>query len=522
MHQPYYKDLLTGEASVPWVRLHGTKDYLDMVEILEKYPNIRQTFNLVPSLVEQVEDYAAKTVKDKFLELSARPALELSGEDKDFLRNNFFSINKEKVISLYPRYYELYFKAREKKEFDTRDYLDLQVLFNLAWIDPSFKNKMPQLQSLVHKGRFFTEEEKGVVLNAQLEILNRIIPGYRRFRESGQIEVTVTPFYHPILPLLCNTKIAKEANPKTTLPKPGFSWQEDALSQIESAVTFYSARFNEKPVGMWPSEEAVSECVVPLIINSGIRWIVTDEAILFKSLKKKKRDTGLLYQPHLLKRKQGNLSVVFRDRPFSDLIGFVYHSWKTENAVSDFMHHLDNIAKAFKGRDILVSVAMDGENAWEYYPNDGHDFLELLYQRLSESENVKTTTVSDYLKEHPAVLEIKRIAAGSWIYGEFGKWIGSPLKVRAWECLSEARKILEEVTKSPPQTVAGPPRSVAEQSPIELAWKQMYILEGSDWFWWYGEDPDGTFDRLFRMHLANFYTLIGRSAPAYINKPLTT
>ncbi|MCM8797546.1 MAG: glycoside hydrolase family 57 protein [Candidatus Omnitrophica bacterium] len=504
MHQPYYKNLLTSEVNLPWVRLHGVKDYLDMVEILQEYPDIRQTFNLVPSLMEQIEDYNTGQLKDTFFELSLKPASELVEEEKDFLRKNFFSINRERVISLYPRYYELYFKARNKKEFNTQDYLDLQVWFNLAWIDPSLRKRVPKLSLLVDKGRFFTEEDKRAVLNAQLDILNAIIPGYRRFRESGQIEVTVTPYYHPILPLLYNTNTAKEANPKTILPKTGFAFPQDAVAQINQAVGFYSSIFNEKPLGMWPSEESVSEHILPMIIDSGVQWIVADEAILFKSLRKKRRDTALLYQPHLLKRKNGTLAIVFRDRPLSDLISFVYHSWKTENAVSDFLAHLNNIATAFKDRDVLVVVAMDGENAWEYYRNDGHDFLELLYARLSESKTVKTTTIKDYLSQHPPVSEIKRLAAGSWIYAEFGKWIGHPLKLRAWECLAEARKLLAESKNSD-----------------ELAWKQMYILEGSDWFWWYGDDPEGNFDRLFRMHLANFYTLINKTAPSYLNKPLS-
>jgi len=253
---------------------------------------------------------------------------------------------------------------------------------------------------------------------------------------------------------------------------------------------------------------------LPFISESGINWIVTDEAILFRSLKAKKRETKLLYQPHLLKRKEGELNVVFRDRNLSDLIGFVYHNWKAEKAVDDFMKHLENINKAFsakggsayggKGADTLVTIAMDGENAWEYFANDGHDFLNNLYLRLSESKTIKTTTVSEYLKEHPAKLRIKHLATGSWIYGNFDKWMNNPFKTKAWDWLLEAR---EELKKSKHNT-------------SKLAIKQMHILEGSDWFWWYGEDPDGSFDRLFRMHLTNFYTLIEKEPPEYLRSPL--
>jgi alpha-amylase/alpha-mannosidase (GH57 family) len=325
--------------------------------------------------------------------------------------------------------------------------------------------------------------------------------------DNGQIEVTTTPFYHPILPLLYSTKIAKEANPKTTLPKIEFAYPEDAQAQIEMALDFHKSRFAVRAAGMWPSEESVSEHILPFIINAGINWIVADEAILFKSLKKKKRETSLIYQPYLLKREEGGLNIVFRDRNLSDLVGFVYYNLKAQDAVADFMKHLENIALAFKDQDILVTIAMDGENAWEYYSRDGHDFLELLYQKLSEAKFLKTTTVSGYLKNHPPKNEIKRLAAGSWIYGNFGKWIGNLQKTKAWEWLAQARKELEQATGN-------------RQQATDLAWKQIYILEGSDWFWWAGEDPDGGFDRLFRMHLVNFYTLIGKDIPDYLRKPI--
>ena len=501
MHQPYYRNLVTGEAELPWVRLHGVKDYLDMVQKLENFPAIRQTFNVVPSLMEQVEGYADRSLRDPFLDLSYKPASELTQQDKDFLLVNFFSINVERVIAMHPRYYELFFKRNRRISFDTQDFLDLQVWFNLAWIDPSFRVKFPELKAIVAKGRFYSEEDKHVVLSKQTEILEDIIPVYRKMLESGRLELSVTPYYHPILPLLYDTNVAKEANPKTALPRVRFNHPEDVDLQIEQAVKYFNQRFNVAPLGMWPSEESVCEHILPSIIGSGINWIVTDEAILFKSLKRKKRDTKLLYQPHLIEREEGRLNIIFRDRNLSDLVGFTYHKMSAKDAVDDFMKHLGNINAAFKGKDILVTIAMDGENAWEYYPNDGHDFLDLLYKRLSEEKEIKTTTVSEYLKEFPAQSKIKRLAAGSWIYGEFGKWMGNVQKRKAWEYLAKARKELEGVDS-------------------ELAWKQMCICEGSDWFWWYGEDPDGSFDLLFRRHLANFYSIIGKTPPDYLNHPI--
>jgi alpha-amylase/alpha-mannosidase (GH57 family) len=311
--------------------------------------------------------------------------------------------------------------------------------------------------------------------------------------------------------LLYNTKIAKEATPKILLPKINFSYPEDARAQIDSAINFYKERFGSFPCGMWPSEQAVSNHILGFIIQGGINWIVADEGILFKSLRRKKRPAFLLYQPHFVKRKEGRLNIVFRDRNLSDLIGFVYHKWKTEVAVNDFMKHLEIIHQGLKNQDILVTIAMDGENAWEYYPDDGHGFLELLYEKLSQSKIIKTVTVSEYLKKNYPQLEIKRLAAGSWIYAEFGKWIGNPQKLICWEWLAKARKELDAFTVNCVSFT---------REKLRMAYKQIYILEGSDWFWWAGEDPAGDFAKIFRMHLVNFYTIIGKEAPDYLKKPL--
>jgi alpha-amylase/alpha-mannosidase (GH57 family) len=513
MHQPYYNNLLTRQMPQPWVRLHGTKDYLDMLFILQKYTQLRQTFNLVPCLIEQIEDYTNHNVKDDFLELSYKPASDLTAQEKNFLLEHFFSISKDTAIAMHPRYYELHFKKALRKEFTTQDYLDLQLWFNLAWIDPYFRKKDPRLTRIINKARFFTEEEKHTVLDKQTEILKEIIPTYKKFKENGQIEITLSPFYHPILPLLYNTNIAKEGYFKTTLPHINFNYPQDAKAQVDLAMEFFQERFGSRPQGMWPSEESVSEHILPILIGAGLNWIVADEAILFKSLKKKKRDTALLYQPHILKREEGALHIVFRDRNLSDLIGFVYYRLSAKDAVNDFMKHLENIHHAFKERDVLVTIAMDGENAWEYYPNDGWDFLELLYQNFADCKFLKTTTVNEYIAAHPAQSEIKRLSAGSWIYANFGKWIGNPYKNKAWEYLAIARKELEQIINSD--------KHFALSDKLNLIWKQMYICEGSDWFWWYGEEPAGNFDRLFRMHLSNFYTLINKDIPEYLKRPIS-
>lgn len=507
MHQPYYKNLLTNETEFPWVRFHGTKDYLDMIKIAQEFPDMKLTVNLVPSLLEQIEDYQNDNVKDKFLLLSYKPAAELNHDERKFLLDNFFMINKETVIKFHPRYYELLVKKDNGQNFSDQDYLDLQVWFNLAWIDPYFRESIPELLKIVHKARFFTEKEKCTVLDKQLEILKEIIPAYKDCIKSKQIEIILSPFYHPILPLLYNTNIAKEANVKSTLPAVNFSYPEDAKAQVDLAVEYFKSRFGADPIGMWPSEESVSEHIIHILIKAGIKWIVTDEAILFKSLHIHKRDTKILYHPHYVETEDGILNIVFRDRNLSDLIGFEYAKWAPKDAAADFVKHIENIAVAYKDQNVLVTIAMDGENAWEYFVYDGHPFLRYLYKGLTESKLIKTTTVNEYLKLFPAEKKINRLGAGSWIYGEFSKWINNPCKNRGWEYLALARKELEEMRKK------------GEPIP-DLAWKQIHVAEGSDWYWWFGEDYPGYFDRLYRMHMSNFYTIINKPIPEYLKHPI--
>lgn len=498
MHQPYYKDLITGEFHLPWARLHATKDYLDMLKILENFPKIKQVFNLVPSLIEQLEDYAKGEAKDHFLELSYKRPRDLNNEERNFVLEHFFMVDPNRVISNFPRYLELFYKRKTGLEFSDQDILDLQVLFNLAWIDPYFRKTRDDLKSLVLRGRFFSQEEKLIVLNSQIDIIRQIIPTYQEFLRKGRIEITVTPFYHPILPLLYNTKIAKESNPRATLPKKNFNFPQDALWHIKEAVACYKNYFgSQNNLGMWPSEEAVSEHIVKFFIEQNINWIISDEAILFRSLNKR-RTAEALYQPYKLQREGGELNIIFRDRNLSDLIGFVYQRWDEKQAVDDFIKHLDNIIKHFKGKDCLVTIAMDGENAWEYYKNDGWDFLSLLYERLSNHPEIKTVTISEYLKERPAQINIKKLASGSWIHGNFNKWIGQGDKTLFWQYLLEAREILDK-----------------ENITDELAWRQIHVLEGSDWFWWAAEGHP-QFDQLFKKHLANFYNIIRHPLPEYL------
>ncbi len=528
MHQPYYKDTISGEITMPWVRLHAIKDYLDMVRILDDFPNLHQTFNVVPSLFEQLEDLLnPASRKDMAFELTLKKAGELTENDKVFLLKNFFMANWEMMIKPFPRYADLlakrgkHFSADEApralKHFTKQDYLDLQALFNLAWFDPSYQEKDAQLNELVKKGRYYSEGDKRLILDKQLDIVRMIIPTYKKMQEEGKIEVSVSPFYHPILPLLCNSDIAKISYPEIRLPKAVFRHPEDAKHQIDSAVKYYTERFGRPPGGMWPSEGSVSDETIDLAIEAGFNWIATDEEILFRSLGRNKTAEEL-YRPYSIQRKYGELALIFRDKALSDSIAFTYQSWTAEKAAADLTNRLRAIRDGLpkdKG-PFLVSIILDGENAWEYYPNDGRDFLRSLYAYLNADAGLKVVTVPEFLRDNPSRNRLDRIYPGSWINANFNIWIGHEEDNRAWGYLTQARDALEAYEKQHPEEMM--------TDKLQKAWKEIYIAEGSDWNWWYGDDHssanDDEFDRLFRMHVLNVYTLLGQKPPEYLLVPI--
>ena len=526
MHQPFYKDPMTGLYRLPWVRFHGTKDYLDMAEILIDFPYIKQTYNFTPSLLEQIVDYTENNAKDQYLNLTLKKASELDMEEKLFILENFFLANWDNMIKPFPRYYELLMKRglhfirndliRAIRYFSDGDFLDLQVLFNLCWIDPLFRKKDPFLKMLVDKGRDYTEEDKYMLISKQFSILKEIIPRYSEMVKRGQIELSVSPFYHPILPLLCDTSSARIAMPGVNLPQKRFSHPEDAEKQIRMGIDYFERLFGYRPTGMWPSEGSVSEEALRIASNEGIKWIGTDEDILSISIGKQLRDAsrnviepGILYKPYIFE----NVSVIFRDHNLSDLIGFVYPKWDSKKAAEDFISKLIHVWTIMpKDKPQLLSIILDGENAWEYYKNDGHDFLRYLYEGLSKEKRLKTVTVSEYINEHDKGEPLNRLHAGSWINANYGVWIGHEEDNIAWDYLTETRNDLDIFQKMNPE------KNLAE------AWKAIYIAEGSDWNWWYGDEhsteTQKDFDELFRMNLMKVYKEIGKDAPQHLFIPV--
>jgi len=485
----------------------------------------------------QIEDYC-NGATDIFLDLSLKKANELDDEDKKIILYNFFMANWDNMIFKYPRYKELlekrgYYISNSELDkligrFNTQDFLDLQALFNLVWFDPMFLEQEP-LAALCRKGRDFTEEDKKLIIEKQLAILTKIIPYYKQKQDEGVIEVATSPFYHPILPLVYNTDIAKISSPDIKLPRSRFSAPADAKKQIESAMKYYEEHFGRAVSGMWPSEGSVSDEVSTLFEGAGIKWIATDENILSRSLQKSiARDIAgniinpaILYKPYMMQWSSHKLNIVFRDHKLSDLIGFTYSKWQTYDAVHDFIKKLETIREnttKIPG-DYLVTIILDGENAWEYYSNDGRDFLKGIYEYLNNNPNFKCVTVSEYIKEKPVMDVLPDLFPGSWINGNFDIWIGDDEENTAWDYLLRARETLSNY-----EAGLEDHEKEEKKETLEKAWQEIYAAEGSDWNWWYGDQHssgyDEIFDFLFRQHITNVYRIIEKQYPKYLEMPI--
>jgi len=520
MHQPNYQEPGANRLVMPWVRLHATKDYLDMPLAATRYEGVRTTFNLVPSLLDQLEMYQAGGT-DPHLELTQIPADQLTDAQKSVILRTFFDANPDRMIHPVEHFRRLYQKAKGSLHedilpalFTSAEMRDIQLWSNLAWVDPSFRNEEP-VRGLYAKGKGFTEEDKAKLLQWQLDLMGRIVPTYRRLLEDGMIDISFTPYYHPILPLLCDTNSALEASPRMTLPRARFRHPEDAERQIRMSLEKYESLFGRKLSGMWPSEGSVSEEVAAMFTKLGVTWIATDEEILFNSLKKSGIDRSQRIL-HTVYEYGPGLKLFFRDHALSDRIGFVYSQWDADKAVDDFLKHLEGIRSLVQGQleRAVVPIILDGENAWEYYPDDGRDFLDLLYRSLSESPLFELVTMSEAASSIPAT-PLPSLFAGSWINHSFRIWIGHSEDNAAWDLLSATRNFLVQFQEDHPDFDSGK---------IESAWRQVYIAEGSDWCWWYGDDHRGAhnaeFDQIYRRHLTAVYEILGSEVPSELFRPI--
>jgi alpha-amylase/alpha-mannosidase (GH57 family) len=434
------------------------------------------------------------------------------------------------MVRPYPRYHELLVKRgaeiygrdleRVARQFSTQDLLDLQMWHNLAWFGYGTVSRYPRLAALRAKNRGFTEEEKQEVLALQLVAVQDIIPLYRRLMEREQIELTTTPFFHPILPLVIDTDFTRRARPDLPLPSR-FHAPEDAEAQLQRAVEFHTATFGRAPVGLWPSEGSVCPELIPMLPKVGLRWLATDEGILARSLDaahqpwQRHRD---LYQPYRVGSEDQDVTILFRDREISDAFGFVYHKTTPDMAAEDVLRRLRQIIYDTPQEQITIAIALDGENPWEHYHEGGEQFLSLLYKACSagalDGDAVRTTTatISEALEAVPAIRRISHLHSGSWINQDYKVWIGHQEDNRGWDLVRQTRSRLAEIS------------ATLSSDRAQAAWDELYAAEGSDWFWWYGDDFDSDyndeFDRLFRTHLRNVWTIAGLTPPDLLNQPI--
>lgn len=532
-HQPvYYQDPETGIYAKPWVRLHAAKDYVDMAAMLKEYPNVKATFNLTPSLIRQLDDISAGAT-DLYAVHTLIPADELTDAQKQFILDRFFDTNR-KVIARFPRYQEL-LELRDGSDnpldaYTIDDFRDLQVLFNLAWTDPDWLAEEP-LAALVQQGRGFTEEDKQTVLDVHMQLVNEVIPLHRELQDDGRIEITTTPFAHPILPLLVDTDLALRATPDMTVPSPPFRWGQDGVAQIARGVEYYVDHFGQEPRGMWPSEGAVAQQIVSMVSTNGLQWMASDEGVLAKTLgidsftrdgNEVVVEADQLYRPYAVQGQAGGpVAMIFRDRIISDKVGFTYSGMSGTAAADDFIKRIYNICGRLQGEGSpgphLVSVILDGENAWENYDNDGKEFLHAMYARLNDDPHIVTVTPSEFLAMGTEQPRLYNLWAGSWHNADLSIWIGEEEENRAWDLLRDTRFHLQTY-------INGRNRDAATPEQVEDALTQMFIAEGSDWFWFYGADNDSgddqAFDQQFRNTLKQVYRALGEEPPLVLEVPL--
>jgi alpha-amylase/alpha-mannosidase (GH57 family) len=531
MHQPYYKNLVTGEYRLPWVRLHALKDYYGMVKLLDEFPDLHQTFNLVPSLMAQIQDYVSGVAQDPFLEMASRPAADLSSGEKEFGLAYLFQANLQNMIGRYPRYRELWERfqnlsgtpAKVATLLKNSEITDLQVLSQIAWFDELWLQD-PDVSDLVKKGRNYTQEDQRFVIGKEKEFLARVLPAYAGAQHRGAIEISTSPFYHPILPLICDTDAGAASHPGLPLPSQRFRHPEDAREQIVRGLALHEQLFGVRPKGMWPSEGSVSNDVLAIAHNAGIEWVATDEGVLGRSLgvllqrdgggKLDRNSAEKLYRIYQWQQGGATMPMVFRDHSLSDLIGFVYSGVAARDAVADFIQRIKASCAPLleQGKDAVVPVILDGENAWEYYPQSGREFLRRLYEAILGDQAFEALTVSEALTRERSPAKLSSIVPGSWINANFDVWIGAHEDNVAWDCLSAARDFFAENAER------------ASTGDRELAWEELLIAEGSDWNWWYGPEHhsanDRDFDELYRKHLSNVYQALGAEPPDALAQPI--
>jgi len=533
MHQPDYRDLRNGEYHLPWTYLHTIKDYVDMVAHLENEEQARAVVNFVPVLLEQIQDYAeqleghlhhGKALRDPLLAALADPVLHLDADARLALVKSCLRANRQRLIERFAAFTtlaemaELAIEEPDKLAYYSEQFfIDILVWYHLSWIGETVRISDMRIKALMERATHFTMHDRHTLVEVIHELISGVIGRYRSLAEAGRIELSVTPYAHPILPLLIDLNSAQQAMPDAEMPlSPAYpDGLERSRWHMEKGLAVFKEIFGFMPHGCWPSEGSISGETIELIDEMGLKWLASGETVLHKSLEKLIASDGDSCIDECIQTayqyRDSDAACFFRDDGLSDLIGFKYSNWHADDAVANLVHHLENIAESCADRpEAIVSIILDGENAWEYYPDNGYHFLSALYEKLVQHEGIQLTTYSEYLSSHRERTQVKEIVAGSWVYGTFSTWIGEADKNRAWDMLVEAKKVYDRAVKE----------ERLDEQQLRSATMQLATCESSDWFWWMGEynsaESVSAFDEQYRMHLGNLYQILEVSPPDYL------
>lgn len=509
-HQPEYR--LNGRFVLPWVRLHAIKDYVDLLQILAEYP-IRHTINLVPSMLEQM-DAVGRGVRDPLEELADTHTSVLSAEQRRELARWLLTLRDPMMEGL-ARLAEIvaHVRTHEHPSLTEQQWRDAIVLFHLAWCGPVTRRSNTLVSKLLRQGAHFTEEQKHHLMDELRQMVSGAAARIVELQRSGHFEISITPYQHPILPLLINTDVARESMPVAPLPEPPYQAPYHAQRHVQRALHDWKRRSGTLPKGMWPAEGSLSMDALQILAANGVRWTATDEHVLRASAGELFVRSDVFF-PYEVQTGSGAITVLFRDHGLSDAIGFEYATWDAASAAADFIRRLEERRQLIiheQGASALehavVPIMLDGENCWEFYRHNGEDFLRALMQRLSDDDRFSSVTCSEVAAEGHA-RRLERLRAGSWINGDFGVWIGSPTKNLAWTLLGRAREALV--------------RMGLEE---EMIAERLEVLEASDWFWWYDERHQAPhkeeFDATFRARLRAVFEFAGAPVPDELHRPLT-
>lgn len=537
MHQPEYRDQRNGEYFLPWTYLHAIKDYVDMAAHLEAVPEARAVVNFVPTLLEQIDDYAQQvqhflnntgSINDPLLSALAEPVLLTAADQHLRLIKECLRVNRQHMVDRFPAYRRLatiadwLVKHPEAMVYTSEQFfIDLLMWYHLAWLGETVRRGDTRVKRLVKQASNFSLQDRHELLGIIGELLSSVIGRYRALAERGQVELSMTPYAHPIMPLLLDIDSAREAIPDVSLPSlqnyPG--GEARVHWHLKRGLEVFKHYFGVTPRGCWPSEGSLSEDTLRVLSEYGFDWTASGESVLRHSLHKPADESDLCGTEsvhHAYRLRDTTATVFFRDDGLSDLIGFTYADWKADDAVANLTHHLENIAEACKEQpDSVASIILDGENAWEYYPENGYYFLSALYEKLAAHPDLELTTFAECLDANIVPTELPHLVAGSWVYGTFSTWIGDNDKNTGWNMLGDAKQAFDRVTAT----------DKLDAERLAKAEHQLAICEGSDWFWWFGDynaaESVECFEYLYRSHLSNLYHLLGEDPPSYLSKVFT-